>query len=123
MLGTDEAASTNGAPSRVALVENSSRAYQLMEVQKLIQKDAALVVDVVASQFFFYQQYIWNPEERPVVNLKSLNTFVQKAHFKMEGVHMVKELLMKDNWIVSTDLQGAYLRLYRPLKDVLTKFC
>ena len=43
------------------------------------------------------------------MNLKPLNTFVQKAHFKMEGVHMVKELLRKDDWMVSIDLKDAYL--------------
>ena len=71
-----------------------------------------LVVDVVADQK--------DGSQRPVMNLKPLNTFVQKAYFKMEGVHMVKELLRKDDWMVSIDLKDAYLSV--PVAPVHRKY-
>ena len=30
---------------------------------------------------------------RPIINLKKLNEFVPHHHFKMEGIHMLKDLL------------------------------
>jgi len=44
---------------------------------------------------------------RPVVNLKALNRFMK--HFKMEVVHLLKDLLQKGDWMVTTDLKDAYL--------------
>ena len=31
--------------------------------------------------------------QRPVINLKSLNKFVHTEHFKMEGIHILRDLL------------------------------
>jgi hypothetical protein len=31
--------------------------------------------------------------QRPVINLKSLNKFVHTEHFKMEGIHVLRDLL------------------------------
>lgn len=33
--------------------------------------------------------------QRPVINLKNLNSFVEVPHFKMEGIHTLKGLLKK----------------------------
>lgn len=33
--------------------------------------------------------------QRPVINLKALNEFVHTEHFKMEGIHLLKDLLRK----------------------------
>lgn len=30
---------------------------------------------------------------RPIINLKKLNDFIPHTHFKMEGIHMLKDLL------------------------------
>jgi len=46
---------------------------------------------------------------RPVINLKPLNTFIQKEHFKMEGASMIKDLLQQGDWMCSLDLKDAYL--------------
>jgi len=42
----------------------------------------------------------------PVINLKPLNGFVQKWHFKMEG--MVRDFLQLDDWMCSLDLNNTY---------------
>ncbi|XP_056408500.1 uncharacterized protein LOC130311793 [Hyla sarda] len=46
---------------------------------------------------------------RPVINLRDLNYFVKYQHFKMEGIHLLKDLLIKDDWMVKIDLKDAYL--------------
>ena len=46
--------------------------------------------------------------QRPVVNLKPLNQFLPYEHFKMEGIHMVRDLLRKGDFMVKIDLKDAY---------------
>ena len=46
--------------------------------------------------------------QRPVINLKSLNSFINAPHFKMEGIHALKNLLKGGDWLVKTDLKDAY---------------
>ena len=45
---------------------------------------------------------------RPVINLKNLNSFVDFQHFKMEGIHMLRDLLKKGDFMVKLDLKDAY---------------
>lgn len=45
---------------------------------------------------------------RPVINLKNLNSFVNFQHFKMEGIHMLWDLLKKGDFMVKLDLKDAY---------------
>ena len=42
---------------------------------------------------------------RPVINLKSLNEFIPTIHFKMEGMHAVKDLLRQNDWLTKVDLK------------------
>ena len=44
-----------------------------------------------------------------VVNLKPLNQFILKVHFKMEGITMLRDLLSRNDWMASIDLKDAYL--------------
>ena len=37
--------------------------------------------------------------QRPVINLKVLNNFVSKKHFKMEGIKTLKDLLKRGDWL------------------------
>ena len=46
---------------------------------------------------------------RPIINLKPLNQFIWFEHFKMEGIHTVKEIVRSDDWMVRLDLRDAYL--------------
>jgi len=45
---------------------------------------------------------------RPVINLKNLISFVNFQHFKMEGIHMLRDLLKKGDFMVKLDLKDAY---------------
>ena len=45
---------------------------------------------------------------RPIVNLKELNKFIHWEHFKMEGIHLVKDLLQEGDLVVKINLKDAY---------------
>ena len=41
---------------------------------------------------------------RPVVNLKVLNSYVKQVSFKMEGIHLLKDLLCPGDWMTNRKL-------------------
>ncbi len=94
----------------------------IQEIEKLVRKGA--VVPVKPRQKQFLSQIFVVPKKggtcRPVVNLKPLNKFMRRLHFKMEGVHLLKDLLQRRDWMASIDLKDAYLSVpvspeHRPL--------
>ena len=80
------------------------------EVQAMIEKRAISVVQ--PDQRGFVSQIFLVPKKdgghRPVVNLKALNKFIVEEHFKMEGFHMVKDLVKPGDWLAKLDLKDAY---------------
>ena len=48
---------------------------------------------------------------RPVINLSRLNHFVQLSHFHMETVQSVFQSIRPGDWMLSLDLQDAYLQV------------
>ena len=46
---------------------------------------------------------------RPITNLKKLNEFIPHHHFKMEGIHMLKDLLRQGDYMAKIELKDAYL--------------
>ena len=46
---------------------------------------------------------------RLVLNLREFNQFVIYRHFKMEGIHMLRDLLLERDWMVRLHLKDAYL--------------
>ena len=49
--------------------------------------------------------------QRPVINLKGLNQFLKAEHFKMEGLHLLPDLLQPQDRMVKMDLKDAYLQV------------
>ena len=49
--------------------------------------------------------------QRPFINLKGLNSFVKTEHFKMEGLHVLPDLIQQGDWMIKLDLKDAYLQL------------
>ena len=49
---------------------------------------------------------------RPEINLKALNKFIKRQHFKMDEPQVIKDLLQKEDWMVTVDLKDAYLYIY-----------
>ena len=46
--------------------------------------------------------------QRPVFNLRQLNQFIKYEHFKMEGIHMLRDLLKTNDFMAKIDLKDAY---------------
>lgn len=45
---------------------------------------------------------------RPVINLKTINPYVDQIHFKMEGLKTVRNLLQPGDYMVKIDLEDAF---------------
>ena len=58
--------------------------------------------------------------QRPVINLKALNEFVQPRHFKMEGFHTLRKVLKPGDWFAKVDLKIAYFAI--PIAEDQRKF-
>ena len=48
---------------------------------------------------------------RPVINLKDLNRVILYKYFKMEGLHCLKYVLQKGDYMCKVDLKDAYLKV------------
>lgn len=44
-----------------------------------------------------------------MIHLKEFNEWVVYRHFKMEGIHLLRDLLRPGDWMVRLDLKDAYL--------------
>ena len=60
----------------------------------------------------FYITSICGPQKgwrlSPVINLKVLNLLVVEEHFKVEGFHMVKDLVENKDWMTKIDMKDAH---------------
>ena len=81
-----------------------------VEVQTLVQKGAIYLLK--DHQVSFVSQLFLVPKKdggfRPVVNLKTLNKYILEEHFKMEGFHMVRDLVRQGDWLTTIDLKDVY---------------
>ena len=96
-------------PPRVSL---SHQAVLNQEVQALLDKKAVHQVQNNDSTGFTSSLFVVPKKDggnRPVVNLKLLNQFLVYKHFKMEGIHMLRDLLREGDYLVKIDLKDAYL--------------
>lgn len=56
---------------------------------------------------------------RLVLNLKDFNSWVVYRHFKMEDIHLLRDLLLEGDWMVRLDLKDASWQFlyFRPTGD------
>ena len=81
------------------------------EVQSMLDKGAIHSVQQDAGKGWFSRIFLVPKREgkfRPVVNLRPLNRWIRYRHFKMEGIHIVKDLLKKGDYMTRVDLKDAY---------------
>ncbi|XP_040178560.1 LOW QUALITY PROTEIN: uncharacterized protein LOC120912608 [Rana temporaria] len=91
------------AEQNVSLIDN--------ELRELISKHAVIEVDP-SSPGFLSNLFLVKKKGggfRPVINLRDLNQHVAYRHFKMEGIHCLRDLLQPGDWLVKVDLKDAYL--------------
>ncbi|XP_056388255.1 uncharacterized protein LOC130283090 [Hyla sarda] len=81
------------------------------EVRDLLSKHAIMESDP-SSLGFISNLFLVKKKGggyRPVINLRDLNQHVMYRHFKMEGIHSLRDLLLPGDWLVKVDLKDAYL--------------
>ena len=83
-----------------------------LEIQQMLEKEAIHVVPLGKLHQGFVSSIFLVPKKGvatgPVVNLCPLNRFIPYEHIKMEGIHMLKDLLRKGDFMVKIDLKDAY---------------
>ena len=80
------------------------------EVQEMLKKGAIQQVQSVKGEYLSNLFLVSKKDggNRPVVNLKHLNKFIPYQHFKMEGIHLLKDLLQEEDYMIKIDLNDAY---------------
>ena len=82
------------------------------EVTSLLGKGAVEIVGPTSSEGGFYSTLFLVPKTegrmRPVIDLKALNFWVLPQHFKMEGIHTLREIVAENDWLAKLDLKDAY---------------
>ena len=93
------------------------------EIKKLISKGAVTEVspcdnDFISTVFLVPKK---TGDFRPVINLKPLNQFVEKIHFKMENIRMALNCISPGDFMVSIDLKDAYFSvpIFQPHRKYL----
>ena len=66
------------------------------KIQSLLQKQTICQISAPTEGFYLNMFIVQKKDggQRPVINLKYLNKFVKSEHFKMEGLHTVKVLVL-----------------------------
>ena len=84
------------------------------ELTKMLKKQAIQLLEHPVEAGFLSNIFLVpkkNGGQRPVINLKALNQFINTEHFKMEGIHTVKDLLKPGDWLAKVDLKDAYFAI------------
>ena len=86
-----------------------------LEIQQMLEKEAIHVVPPGELHQGFVSSIFPVPKkgggQRPVVNLRPLNQFIPYEHFKMEGIHMLRDLLRNIGLLMFTGLPFLVLTL------------
>ena len=80
------------------------------EISDMLQKGAIQVVSPMNGEFLSPVFLVKKKDggNRPVINLKELNSYVTYQHFKMEGLYLLKHLIQIGDWMIKIDLKDAY---------------
>ena len=91
-------------------------------IGKLVGKGAVVKCRAVKGQVLSSYFIIKKPDgsDRFILNLKYLNKFVEKEHFKMEDMRTAVQLVFPNYYLASVDLQDAYFLI--PLHRESRKF-
>ena len=96
----------------VARASGEMQALISAEVETLLGKGAIREVEHLGTKEGFFSRIFVIPKKggqfRLVVNLRPLNRFIEYQHFKLESIHLVRDLLQLGDWMVRLDLKDAY---------------
>jgi len=111
----------NSYPKPIQMDQEKQKLVNI-EIQAMLEKGAIIAVPPCKGQFlssiFLVEKKVSG--QRPVINLKNLNSFIPYDHFKMEGLHLLKEMLQEKDYLCKLDLKDAYFSV--PLHKDSQKF-
>ena len=95
---------------------------------RLIKKRCNRDSSTSRNKFSFYSTFFlvpkMNGKMRPVINLRPLNIYLRKTHFKMDTFVKVLNLVKPKDWAISLDLSDAYLHIPTFVKNrKFLRFC
>ena len=93
---------------------SSTKGVALREVtQALVAKCAVELAPLPSLGFYSRLFVVWKTSGswRPVIDLSTLNLFVDVAHFRMETIQSVLLSVHQGDWMASIDLKEAYLQV------------
>ena len=93
---------------------SSTKGVALREVtQALVAKCAVELAPLPSLGFYSRLFVVWKTSGswRPVIDLSTLNLFVDVAHFRMETIQSVLLSVRQGDWMASIDLKEAYLQV------------
>ena len=103
------------APTLISNYRNSAKQSFLVEaLYQLINKNAVEPVEIQNSLGFYNRLYLVpkpNNRWRPVLDLSTLNTFLNTGSFKMETPETIRTSLQAGEWITSIDFKDAYFQI------------
>ena len=81
--------------------------------QALIAKSAVELAPLPSLGFYSRLFVVWKTSGswRPVIDLSTLNLFVDVSHFRMETIQSVLLSVRQGDWMASIDLEEAYLQV------------
>ncbi|PIO58674.1 reverse transcriptase [Teladorsagia circumcincta] len=81
-----------------------------IEVAKLLEKRA--IEEIPWSSKVWTSSIFVIPKKdggtRTVINLRPLNKFIKHYHFKLESIHMIRDLLERNDFMAKIDMKDAY---------------
>ena len=79
------------------------------EISELLEKRAIQKAETAQKEFLSKTFLVGKKdgENRWVINLKKFNAFIPYEHFKMEGLHCLKFLLEKNDFLCKIDIMDA----------------
>jgi hypothetical protein len=98
------------------------------EIHSLLEKDVIVPVSENQKQSGFYSTIFLVEKKtgglRPVINLRPLNKYLRKIHFKMDTLSTVLNLVKKGDYAISIDLRDAYFHIgIHPKHQKYLRFC
>ena len=89
------------------------------EVQDTLRKDVIVFTDSKEDQFLSSLFLVKKKDggNRPVVNVMDLNRNIPYQHFKMEGLFLLKEMLLPGDKMCKIDLKDAYFAIPLSVKS------
>ena len=82
------------------------------EVLSLLEKGVVMQVPPSEEDQHFLSSLFTVPKKgggrRPIINLKPLNTFIPHYHFKMEGIQSLRDIILRNDYVLKLDLKDAY---------------